>query len=118
MSDRNGSPDTKECASVKREKDDEDNAKGTYDICRYCENDPCVSEEHLNMLASLFDTYRDWKTNRQIRFCMYSNCVKAIHGPGLGRGVRKKLPHCLERKIREMAPDEKYTGFIDTNDNK
>ena len=46
---------------------------------------------------------------------MYANSVKAIHGPGLGKGVRKRLSRCLENKIRSMAPDKKYTGFIAGN---
>ena len=46
---------------------------------------------------------------------MYVNSVTAIFGPGLGKGVRKRLPPCLENKIRSMAPDEKCTGFIAGN---
>ena len=64
------------------------------------------------MLKTLLDSQCDYKTNRQIRFSMYVNSVKTIHGPGLGKGVRKRLSCCLENKIRSMAPDKKYTGFI------
>ena len=50
---------------------------------------------------------------------MYSQCIKYIHGPGLGKGVRKKLPDCLQNQIKDLAPDKDnhYTGFIDNNNN-
>ena len=79
--------------------------------CQVCDNEPCIAIELEQMLMSIFHTHRDSKTNREIRFTMYTNSVKEIYGPSLGKGVRKKLPHCLQMKIRSIVPDKKYTGF-------
>ena len=45
---------------------------------------------------------------------MHSDATIYIHGPGLGKGVRKKLPFCVVKFIREMppAPDDKYKDFV------
>ena len=49
---------------------------------------------------------------------MYTNSTRAIHGRSLGKGARKKLPQCLQRKIHALAPDKGYTGCIDAKNKK
>ena len=43
---------------------------------------------------------------------MNKETVKVAFGPALGKGVRKKLPSCVQMRIHKMTPDDKYTGFI------
>jgi hypothetical protein len=93
-------------------------AEPTYDVCNHCDSEPCVVFELEEMLLSLLECYRDIKTKKQIRFAMYRDSVKHIHGPGLGKGVRKKLPQCLQRKIHSIVPDDKYTGFMEYKEDK
>ena len=90
-------------------------SEGT-DVCSYCGNHPCVLEDLDEMLISIVDTYKDWKTNKQIRYKMYSDSTRVIYGSGLGKGVRKKLPHCVQKRVHSLAPDEKYVGFKDAKD--
>ena len=80
------------------------------DYCEFCESDPCVIVDLQEVLSSILNSYRDDKTNKQIRFMMYRDSVRFIHG-SLGKGVRKKLPACVQAKIHSMVPDEVYTGF-------
>ena len=57
--------------------------------CIHCGNQPCVAIELEPMLLSILETYQDIKTKRQIRFQMYTDTIRYIHGPELGKGVRK-----------------------------
>ena len=86
--------------------------------CRHCGNHPCFGIEMEPLLISIVDTYSDWKSNKQVRFLMYSAATKHIHGPGLGKGVRKKLPNCVSDLIRSMSPSDNYTGYIESNEDK
>ena len=99
-------------------KADDDNVDELF-TCKHCDNQPCFTKMLEDSLVAVLETYRDWNTNKNIRFRMYKECVNHIHGPGLGKGVRKKLPLCVQSQIRDMAPDKEnsYTGFID-NSNK
>ena len=81
------------------------------DECKHCDNHPCVSEELKPMLLSIMEAYAGIKSNKQIRFLMYSDSTKFIFGTGLGEGVRKRLPLCTQSLIRSLAPDKRYTGF-------
>ena len=87
--------------------------------CKHCGNYPCWEIELGPVLNDMKETYGGWKSNRQIRYLMYTEAVKHIYGTGLGKKVRKKLPLCVSRVIKEMYPDKEYTGFIsspqDTN---
>ena len=86
-------------------------AEDTNEQCIHCGNQPCLVPELETMLMSILDTYEGWKSKKQIRFRMYSDTIKFLHGPGLGKGVRKKLPSCLQRRIHKLVPDDSYTGF-------
>ena len=100
-------------------KKEDDNNVDELLPCKHCANQPCLTTVLEDNLVAVLETYRDWNTNKNIRFRMYKECVNHIHGPGLGKGVRKKLPLCVQSQIRDMAPDKEnsYTGFID-NSNK
>ena len=82
--------------------------------CRFCDNHPCLSKDLEDQLVSIMETYGGYESNKKVRFRMYSQCITHIHGPGLGKGVRKKLPDCLQNEIKKLAPekDNAYTGFI------
>ena len=67
--------------------------------------------ELKDRLNAILMAYHDSKTNKQIRYCMYTDSVKQMHGY-LGKGTRKKVPKCLEKRIHSLAPDKEYTGFI------
>ena len=83
-------------------------------VCRYCDVDPCWGKEMEPVMISLLKIYGGRLENRKLRFKMYCDAVKHIHGPGLGKGVRKQLPECVTSLIRGFAPDKKYTGFVET----
>ena len=83
------------------------------DECKYCGDNPCCFIELKPHLMSMLLIHGETKTNNQMRYYMYTEMTKFIHGPGLGKGVRRKLPHCMEQAIKSLAPDKdkKYTGF-------
>ena len=66
------------------------------DDCRYCDNHPCVGDDLKPMFVSIVETYSGIKTNKQMRFIMYSDATKSVHGTCLGKGVRKRLPYCVQ----------------------
>ena len=79
--------------------------------CKFCGNHPCSALELEEMLGSIVETYQGIKSNKQMRYIMYTDSTKYIYGTGLGKGVRKKLPCCVQSLIRKLAPDNHYTGF-------
>ena len=81
--------------------------------CKFCGNHPCSALELEEMLGSIVETYQGIKSNKQMRYIMYTDSTKYIFGTGLGKGVRKKLPFCVQSLIRKLAPDNHYTGFKD-----
>ena len=62
------------------------------------------------MFVAIMQVYQD-KTHKQLRFKMYTESVKSIHGSGLGVGVSKRIPRCVQKLIRSLAPDNEYTVF-------
>lgn len=44
--------------------------------------------------------------NKQRRYRAYREAARALE-----YGARERLPPCLEQKIKEMFPDETYTGY-------
>ena len=103
-------------------KDEDEGEKVAGEVvkeCSHCGNHPCILGEIEPLLVSILETYGEWKSKKEVRFKMYAESTTHIHGPGLGKGVRKKLPSCVTNAIRSMAPaaDKKYTGFIPINTN-
>ena len=86
--------------------------------CRYCNNHPCVLEEVEPVLEGLMLNYSTIKTNKQLRYTMYTESVRTIHGSCLGKGIRKKVPKCVDKRIKDLAPDKTYTGFKETSNDK
>ena len=81
------------------------------DVCQYCGNQPCYVLELKPMFLAIMQAYQDDKTHKQLRFQMYTESVKCIFGTGLGVGVRKRIPRCVQKLIRSLAPDNEYIGF-------
>jgi hypothetical protein len=48
------------------------------------------------------------KTRRQIAF---RHMFRVIHGGGGQKGVRTRLPVCVENGVRTLFPDKHYMGF-------
>ena len=118
MMEKSNAEKEKVCVPVPEEEEKED--KDIEKECKQCGNHPCVGIELEPMLSSILQTYGDWKTNKQVRYIMYGDAVAFVYGRGLGPKVRRKLPECVSREIKEMCPDEndEYTGFIATKSNK
>ena len=91
----------------------QEDAAEDSDVCNQCGYEPCVVVELEEMLVAIKQSYIDIKSNNQIRFIMYKESVTHIYGRGLGKGVRKMVPKCIERKIHSMAPSAKYKGFVE-----
>ena len=90
-----------------------DNVEEKGTVCPYCGNDPCWAVELHPVLMSIKDIYGGRVENKTVRFKMYTESVKSIHGTCLGKGVRKKVPSCVNRHIKSMAPSETYRGFTE-----
>ena len=101
---------------IKAEEESDDSSPDVELTCTHCDNHPCVVRELEQLLNSILETYGGWKSNKEVRFIMYKDSVKFIFGTGLGKGVRKRLPACVQKHIHNLAPDDKYTGFIAVND--
>ena len=61
--------------------------------CRLCDNNPCDADEVRPLLMAIHAIHSGMKTNKEVRFLMYREACRFFHGPGLGRGVRKR--QCL-----------------------
>ena len=98
----------------KDKEEEEDKDVVVTSECPHCGNHPCLIKEIESLLVSILETYREWNSRKQVRFKMYYDTTMYIHGPGLGKGVRKKLSSCVTNIIREMslAPDNKYKDFV------
>ena len=97
--------------------EDEGTAGDEDKVCEHCGYEPCLVLELRPMFEAIVQAYLGEKTNKQIRFKIYTDSVLHINGSGLGVGVRKRLPHCVQKIIRRFAPDKDYTGFKEA-DNK
>ena len=95
--------------------DQETEGKDECSACPHCLVDPCWEKEIEPMLLSLVEVYSGRMENHKLRFKMYSDAVKFIHGTGLGKGVRKQLPGCVTGLIQRIAPDKSYAGFVETS---
>ena len=85
--------------------------------CRFCDNHPCLLVEAEPLLEELVDTYAGSLSNKQLRYKMYTEYTSFVHGH-LGKRVRRKVPSCVEKRIRSLAPSKSYTGFKLANDDE
>ena len=84
---------------------------GDDGCCRYCLQDPCVLQTEYDALLEIGSAMEHRNCpNNEIRFAMYRHMSNAIHGH-LGAGNRRQLPNCVEFRIRNMYPDERYVGY-------
>jgi hypothetical protein len=82
--------------------------------CKHCLLKPCLMEGYYYEFVSYCDIVLEMNldNHRLARNKLYMFMSSMIHGP-LGKGVRRKLPGCVECAVREQFPDpmERYTGF-------
>jgi hypothetical protein len=98
-------------AKQKHEKEEEVIVSGK---CKHCLLKPCLMEGYYYEFVSYCDVVLEMNldSHRLARNKLYMFMSSMIHGP-LGKGVRRKLPGCVECAVREQFPDpmERYTGF-------
>ncbi len=86
----------------------------------HCKCRVCKWEEYSDLLTGLAKAMEqdDSMSNENKRFSMYKNYTFAEWG-FLGKKNRKKLPKCVQLKIRELFPETEgvYVGFkgVSTN---
>ena len=100
---------------------DTDNAIYQALKCRHCNLFPCVlNRECDNMLAIASNLQEEGKTNKEIRFALYTHFSQVYHGH-LGAGNRMPLPTCVVGEIRDHYPKDEgteYVGFKTKDDSK
>ena len=96
----------------------EEDAVEDSDVCDECGFEPCVFFELKDMLLAIKQSHMDVKSNDQIRFIMYRESITHIFGRGLGEGNRKRVPKCVDRKIKAMCPSAFYKGFLEAKQDK
>ena len=84
--------------------------------CKHCKKDPCCLIDHLACILSFGEEYKDQgRSNNEIRYALYRDVTYEMNGT-LGRGVRKKLPQCIELFIKNKWPKPmeqvSHVGFI------
>ena len=99
----------------KEEGDDKEVDEELDWVCKHCNTDPCWSRELESTFQSIMENYGGRMPNSGVRYKMYTQAVQVIFGICLGKGVRKRVPLCVTRVIRSMAPDDVYTGFLESS---
>jgi hypothetical protein len=86
-------------------------------VCSECGENLCVFEQNELRLMSYdedehFDLEEaDVPTNNIRRKKLYRQLTLILNGGPMGVGIRRPLPTCCVRKIREMFPSEEFIGF-------
>ena len=88
--------------------------------CEGCENDPCIWISFGEDVCNECESWKEVQTmmtsvvvhNNECRKYCYRKFSGILHGV-LGKGVRKVLPSCLVRKIRDTYSDKgsNYMGY-------
>ena len=97
----------------------EEGADDTLDIaCPECEEAPCLFLAHKESLVAFdeaetasFALEDQQPPNNIRRKKLYRQITLMINGGPLGAGVRRPLPNCCVKAIREMMPSETFMGF-------
>jgi hypothetical protein len=87
------------------------------DVCKHCGEDPCVwlvSMENMRLYnesqhRSLPE--EDKPPNNICRKKVYWQMFLSMNNGPIGRGVRVKLPKCVEEGARQMFPSPSFMGF-------
>jgi hypothetical protein len=120
IGDTSDIPEEPEDEEDKEEEEEEDADEPPAVRCVLCDNSPCILRQGLyddlvllsvNMTENSYETVY---TNKQVRFEMYREATRYIHGY-LGKGRCVPLPQCVRTEILDFAPesDRKYVGFQD-----
>ena len=86
-------------------------------FCSLCSLDPCFN---VRFRAQYIERARQYKirigsTNKKIQFYLYRVITKDRFGT-LGRGVRVRLPRCMENSIKMSFPNKDETPFVGFQD--
>ena len=115
MDDQKDSKDSSVASGDKGNEEEEDEDVMILKECPHCANHPCVVREVEPLLVSILEIYGGYRSAKSVRHKMYTDVITHIHGPCLGKGVRRKPPSCVVKVIREMSPDPdgNYKGFVE-----
>ena len=83
-------------------------------LCRECNQSPCIWDQHVEDVALMTDPMMAAnQTHRSIRYNVYRYMSRMCEG-ALGRGIRRELPRCVVNEIHDSWPSSDgrgYTGF-------
>jgi hypothetical protein len=86
-------------------------------VCSECGENLCVFEQNELRLMSYDEDEHfhleeaDIPTNNIRMKKLYRQLTLILNGGPMGVGIRRPLPTCCVRKIREMFPSEEFMGF-------
>ena len=81
-------------------------------FCEYCRIAPCIATtEYDNMAEVGAAGEAENKTNKEIRFSLYSYMSRVFHGR-LGKGIRRPLPACVTGEIHDAYPEADITNYV------
>jgi glutaredoxin len=96
----------------------EDELSDLVKECDYCKATPCLLSKVYKEMMYVAEEMEDEAENKEIRHAMYCFVSKKLWGR-LGRGFRKRIPHCIMSEIHDAYPAKKgttYVGFKASND--
>ena len=82
-------------------------------ICSHCGSHPYYTSNFAEQYIERGRLYklRTGGSNKKTRFYLYQLITKDRHGP-LSRGMRIRLPQCIELHIKRSFPNEDKTPFV------
>ena len=81
-------------------------------FCLICNKSACLWDCYGDELkAKGREFYARLRNNKQVRYHLYRYYISIRHG-SLGRGVRVKIPDCVESEIRKLYPNEGGNGYV------
>jgi hypothetical protein len=86
-------------------------------VCSECGENLCVFDQNELRLMSYDEDEHfhleeaDVPTNNIRRKKLYRQLTLILNGGPMGVGIRRPLPTCCVRKIRDMFPSEEFMGF-------
>jgi hypothetical protein len=83
-------------------------------LCSLCGENPCFwIQERVAVIANDENEHGHTFTidNKSRRKLAYRHMFRVVNGGPGQKGVRKRLPACVETGVRALFPDEEYMGF-------
>jgi hypothetical protein len=81
-------------------------------LCDLCGEKPCVwVSERETVIANDEVEHGHTIVNKTRRKIGFRHMFRVINGGPGQKGVRKRLPVCVENDIRALFPDDEYMGF-------